>query len=132
MDEKKAVNLVIKEITRYASLKVSFDKEINFEKEKEEKGPNGEKQFKKMTHFFKGKAFIVTKATTRSEIVENYRKTMDTIKSEIEAWDVEGSGWTFDTVELSYVNMACCTPVAGSSFIPLPKELAAKQAIINV
>ena len=35
MDEKNAVDVVMAEIGRYGSLKVSFDKEINFEKEKE-------------------------------------------------------------------------------------------------
>ena len=38
MDKKKAVDVVMKEIERYCSLKVSFDKEINFKKEKGKKG----------------------------------------------------------------------------------------------
>lgn len=49
MDENKAVNVVMKEIARYGSLKVSFDKEINFKKEKEERGLNGEVQFDKIS-----------------------------------------------------------------------------------
>lgn len=38
----------------------------------------------------------------------------------------------FDGVESSYVNTYTYTPVAGSSYIPLPPELAAKMALINV
>lgn len=53
MDENKGINVVMKEIARYGSLKVSFDKEINFKK-KEERGLNGEVQYDKIKHFFKG------------------------------------------------------------------------------
>ena len=131
MDEKRAVDVVMREIKTYGSIKISFDKEINFQRDGE-KGPNGEINLERMTHFFKGKPFVVTKATTRSEVVDNYRKTMGDIQGQMEAWDDGGSGWDVSSVESGYVNTARYTPVAGSSFIPLPPELAAKKAIVNV
>lgn len=88
MDEKRAVDVVKQEIKAYGSLKISFDKEINFQREGQ-RGSNGEISMK---HFFKGSLFIVTKATTRAEVVEKYRKTMDDINSQMEVWDEWGSG----------------------------------------
>ena len=71
-----------------------------------------------MKHFFKGEQFIVTKAKTRREVKRFYSITMEKIQGEV--------------VESGYVNTSIDTPVAGSSFILLPPELAAKQAIVNV
>lgn len=86
-----------------------------------------------MKRFFKGSQFIVTKATTRAEVERQYKKTIDEIKGAfVEAWDADGSGWEFDRVESSYLNTSVYAPVAGSSYIPLLRELAAKTAIINV
>ena len=51
---------------------------------------------------------------------------------EFEAWDEGGSDWDVSSVESGYVNTARYTPVAGSSYIPLPPDLAAKKTIVNV
>lgn len=74
----------------------------------------------------------MTKATTRAEVKQEYRKTIAKIQGEVDAWYEGGSGWEFDCMESGYVNTSIYTPVAGSSYIPLPPELAAKTAIINV
>ena len=44
----------------------------------------------------------------------------------------KGSGWQFDRVESFDVYVDPFKPLGGSSYFPLPKELAAKKAIINV
>ena len=44
----------------------------------------------------------------------------------------EGSGWILDAILHLDLNMAKCTPLKGSSYIPLPKKLKTKKAIINV
>lgn len=115
-DENRAIDVVIKEIKAYGSLKISFDKDINFQREGP-RGPTGEITTERMTHFFKGGQFIVTKATTRAEVVENYRKTMDDINSQTEAWDTAGSGWDVASVESGYVNTSRYASTAGSSYI---------------
>ena len=131
-DEDRAVAIVEKEIERYGSLKISFDKEINFRREKKDRAPDGEVLYDKMKHYFKGGVHLVTKATTRAEIKEMYRGTMDIIQGEIDNWDKNGSGWEMESVKSSYVNISQYNAFSGSSFIPLPPILANKKAIINV
>ncbi|CAB4015283.1 Gastrula zinc finger [Paramuricea clavata] len=44
----------------------------------------------------------------------------------------EGSGWILDEILHLDLNMAKYTPLKGSSYIPLPRKLKTKKAIINV
>jgi hypothetical protein len=43
-----------------------------------------------------------------------------------------GSNWRFKSVVKLEINTFVYRPLKGSSYIPLPKELAAKKAIINM
>ena len=43
-----------------------------------------------------------------------------------------GSGWQFSKVETLDINIDPFEPLFGSSYIPLPKKIADKNAIINV
>lgn len=67
-----------------------------------------------MKHFFKGEVHIVTKKTTRSEIKEMYKKTMDAIQGEIDNWSEGGSGWEMESVESDYVNVSQYVPLSRS------------------
>ena len=44
----------------------------------------------------------------------------------------EGSGWCLESIVELSINVAKYTPLAAISYIPTPKELADKKAIINV
>ena len=44
----------------------------------------------------------------------------------------QGSGWQFSKVEALDINIDPFEPLSGSSYIPLPKKIADKNAIINV
>ena len=44
----------------------------------------------------------------------------------------EESGWILDEVFHVDLNMAQYTPLTGSSYIPLPKKLIIKNAILNI
>ena len=44
----------------------------------------------------------------------------------------QGSGWQFSKVESLDINIDPFEPLSGSSYIPLPKKIADKNAIINV
>lgn len=50
----------------------------------------------------------------------------------VERFQKRGSGWIFDQVEYLDINIDPFEPLSGSSYIPLPKILADKKAIINV
>ena len=44
----------------------------------------------------------------------------------------QGSGWQFSKVETLDINIDPFEPFYGSSYIPLPKKIIDKKAIINV
>ena len=65
--------------------------------------------------------------------VEDLYKTMkDKILESLATYQQRGSNWVFDSVEELTVHTVKYEPLSGSSYIPLPKELAYKYAIINM
>ena len=50
----------------------------------------------------------------------------------VEQFQNEGSGWQFDQVEYFDINIDPFQPLSQGSYIPLPKKLASRKAIINV
>jgi hypothetical protein len=47
-------------------------------------------------------------------------------------FQMQGSNWRFKSVVKMNINTFVYKPLKGSSYIPLPKELGAKKAIINM
>ena len=54
------------------------------------------------------------------------------ILEKIDKFQNKGSGWQFDSVVSFDINVDPYNPLRGSSYITLPKKLAAKKAVINV
>ena len=55
------------------------------------------------------------------------------ILNKIAQWISEGSGWTIQSIENHYINIAIYNPLKGSSYIELPKELRhSAKGIINM
>ena len=54
------------------------------------------------------------------------------VKGEIEAWSQRGSDWVLDEILEAFINVAQYQPLRGGSYMPLPKKLQNKKAIINV
>ena len=50
----------------------------------------------------------------------------------MEHWDNERSGWNVEKIALFYVKIAHYDPLVVGSYLPLPENLAKKNAIINV
>ena len=57
---------------------------------------------------------------------------IDEVKGEIEAWSERGSGWIMGKILEAFINVAQYRPLRGGSYMPLPKKLQNKKAIINV
>ena len=57
---------------------------------------------------------------------------IDEVKGEIEAWSQRGSGWVIDEILEAFINVAQYQPLHGGSYMPLPKKLQNKKAIIIV
>ena len=47
-------------------------------------------------------------------------------------WTERGSGWVLEGIEKFYIDVARNDPLRGGHYLPLPKDLKAKGAIINV
>lgn len=50
----------------------------------------------------------------------------------VSRYEGEGTGWVFEGVDSLSIHLDPFVPLRGSSYFPLPKALAAKQAVINV
>ena len=56
----------------------------------------------------------------------------DIILEKVQQFQNEGSGWQFENIEMFEIYIDPFQPLDGSTYIILPKKLAAKKAIINV
>ena len=60
------------------------------------------------------------------ELMEELSKRIDKLE------DINGSGWTFEEIEKIEIHTVEWEPLRGSKFIPLPKEILDKKAVINM
>ncbi|XP_065223826.1 uncharacterized protein LOC135847991 [Planococcus citri] len=61
-----------------------------------------------------------------------YQQFENMIKTKSEEFQSKGSGWSLEKILFLEVNINKYKPIGGSSYIPLPKWLANKKAIINI
>ena len=67
------------------------------------------------------------------EINEALQMSKQNILNKIAQWISEGSGWTIQSVDSHYLNIAKYEPMKGSSYIQLPSELRnSKKGLINM
>ena len=67
------------------------------------------------------------------EIPEGLQSSNQQILNMIAQWVSEGSGWTIQSVDNHYLNIAKYEPMKGSSYIRLPQELKnRKKGLINM
>ena len=67
------------------------------------------------------------------EINEALQMSKQQIMNKIAQWISEGSGWTIQSVDTHYLNIAKYEPMKGSSYIQLPSELRnPKKGLINM
>ena len=61
-----------------------------------------------------------------------YKNACDKILESMASFQMHGSNWRFKSVSKLDINTVVYKPLNGSSYIPLPDNLAAKKAIINM
>ncbi|CAG7723689.1 unnamed protein product [Allacma fusca] len=61
-----------------------------------------------------------------------YQQFENMIKTKSEEFQSKGSGWSLEKILFLEVNINKYKPIGGSSYIPLPKWLTNKKAIINI
>ena len=67
-----------------------------------------------------------------SDVEDLYSKMIEKILESLAIFQRSGSGWKFDRVEELNIDTVKYEPLKGSSYIPLPKNLADKKALINM
>ena len=67
-----------------------------------------------------------------TDVEDLYSKMLDKILESLTIFQRSGSGWVFDRVEELNIHTVKYEPLKGSSYIPLPKNLTTKKAIINM
>ena len=78
---------------------------------------------------FHSKAEVIIESTNSSELLS---KMKDTVSESIAKFQRQGSNWRFRSVLGLYLHTIKYESLEGSSYIPLPRFLAAKKAIINL
>ena len=85
-----------------------------------------------MDHYFYQKQPIILNEHIMDTLNYLLNQFFDEVKGEIEAWSKRGSGWVIDKILEAYINVAKYQPMQGGSYMPPPKKLQNKKAIINV
>lgn len=67
-----------------------------------------------------------------TDIDELYDAMVDRIMEAMATFQMRGSNWSFRSVISLEIHTVAYEPLRGSSYIPLPKALAVKKAIINM
>ena len=106
-------------------LKVMFKMQCQFHKM--ESDSQGEEEMFTDFHF-NTKNIIVDNATNLTDF---FNVSVERLVELIESFQGKGSGWVFDEVLHFDILINVYKPLAGSSWIPLPKFLASKKALIN-
>ena len=85
-----------------------------------------------MNHYFNRMQPVIMNQHNIDIIKPLLNQFTDQVKGEIKAWSERGSGWIMDKILEAYINVARYQPIRGGSYMPLPKKLQNKKAIINV
>ena len=75
---------------------------------------------------------LCTTTVNAHDMEKQLQEACSKILDSLAIYQKEGSGWILDEILHLDFNLAKYTPLKGSSYIPLPKKLKNKKAIINI
>ncbi|CAL1293464.1 unnamed protein product [Larinioides sclopetarius] len=116
-------DLLVEELQQKRAIKWYCVSKIRFSRET----PDGDIEY--CTPYFCSKVVI---ELDTSMIDDHIEQAFEKIKSSFDEFLENGSGWVFDSVIHMELKTATYHPLAPSSYIPLPPNLAAKKALINI
>ena len=67
-----------------------------------------------------------------TDVNELYDTMIDKVMENIANFQMQGSNWTFKSIIALEIHTVAYEPLRGSSYIPLPRALATRKAIINL
>ena len=114
-------DVVEQEIEKLNSVKVSFGLQVKFSIER-----NGETHH--MEYYFREKEPHVLNRHDEELIKQKFDEFIERTKGEIENWSEKGSGWEVERIMVAYVNVAHYQPLRRGTYLPLPANLAKKNA----
>ena len=85
-----------------------------------------------LSYFTRQENPILINTYNARAITEQLNAALDRQLEELAGWTERGSGWVVDAIEKFYLDFARNDPLRGGHYLPLPKDLKAKGAIINV
>ena len=81
------------------------------------------------TAHFVSKVEIILQSTDLNDL---FQRMMNKILESLAAFQMRGSNWIFDSIDVLELHTVKYKPLSGSSYIPLPKALPNKKTIINM
>lgn len=130
-DPKKFLNRIenavignIKQNLNLMDLKVNLFLDTQYKK-----GVNEESMEYHEPKNFKTKNEVILKSTN---LVQYYGEAKDIILNEMETFEAKGSQWVLHKINGLELRINKYVPFKGGSYTPLPKQIAAKKAVINI
>ena len=65
-------------------------------------------------------------------VFEQLNAVLERQLEELAGWIERGSGWVVEGIKKAYLDFARCDPIRGGFYLPLSKDLQAKNAIIKI
>ena len=119
------INVCTNEVETLKSVKIQFSLLVKFYMKRDGK-------VEEMNHYFNRMRPVILNEHNIDTLNHALNQFIDEVKGEIEAWSERGSGWIMDKILEAFINVAQYRPMRGGSYMPLPKTLQKKKAIINV
>ena len=119
------MNVCTNEVETLKSVKIQFGLVVRFYIIRDETP-------QQMDHYFKWMQPAILNEHNIDILNHLLNQFIDEVKGEIEAWSERGSGWILDKILEAFINVATYQPMRFGSYMPLPKKLQNKKAIINV
>ena len=88
---------------------------------------DGSEEFQPMSFVIPGIFLMLPNSI--SDVVTNI---VSTLKQKVEEFEQRGSSWIFSKMVFVKLIISKYSPLTGSTYLPTPKKLAKKKAVINV
>ena len=118
-------NVCTNEVENMKTVKIQFSLLVRFYMIRDEK-------VEEMNHYFNRMQPVILNEHNIDILKPLLNQFIDEVKGQIEAWSERGSGWIMDKILEAFINVAQYQPMRGGRYMPLPKKLQNKKAIINV
>ena len=90
---------------------------------------NREGSHQKVTTYFRSSAKTILRSTQINEMLEDCSKQINTA---FDSFTQKGSGWILESIDYLKVLSAVYEPIRGTFYVPTPKSIVNKKAVVNI